>query len=313
MSAATLGVVGVLVLVAVLFFGQFVYWTVQGRRQARERELARRIGAVARDPVEVAAGLVRTATGSRDGVAGWLEEEARAAGADLTAADVGRRIAVTSLVGVLAMVVLTRSPLGAVGILAGAVPVLLLRRDAVARAERLTDQLPDALDLIARSLQAGLGVVEAMRGVAEEIPQPLAGELGRAWEEQNLGRDLRDVLGDLCRRNPRSFDLRMFTSAVLLQRETGGNLVEILGNLSKTIRARASFASKLRAMTSEARFTAWVLGGLPFAVGALLLLVQPGYLAPLVDDPAGRALLVGCACSFVVGIVLMRRAIAVEV
>jgi tight adherence protein B len=192
------------------------------------------------------------------------------------------------------------------------IPVLRARSRALAREARLTEQLPDALDLLARSLAAGQGLVDGLRGVAEEIPAPLGPAFARAWEEQNLGRDLRDVLGDLCARHPRVFDLRIFSSAVLLQRQTGGNLVEILQNLARTLRERAAFRGRVRALTAEARFTGWVLGGLPFAVAGLLLLVQPGYLAPLVRDPLGRTILLGCSGAFVVGVALIRRAARVE-
>jgi tight adherence protein B len=313
MSATTLAVIGVLVLVAVLFFGQFVYWTAQGRRQARERELARRLGTLREGEAgaDEEAGLLRERMPA-EGLVGQVEALVRGWGAEVDGAALLRRCATFAGVGALALLVVLRGPLGLLGITAGALPLVGAYRTANARTARIGEQLPDALDLLARSLQAGHGLVEALRAVAEEVAAPLGPEFGRAWEEQNLGRDLRDVLGDLCRRNPRVFDLRIFASAVLLQRDTGGNLVEILGNLSRMLRERATFRGRVRALTAEARFTGWILGGLPFAVGGLILLVQPGYLRPLVEDPLGRWMLAGCVTGLVTGGVLMRRAATVE-
>jgi tight adherence protein B len=117
-----------------------------------------------------------------------------------------------------------------------------------------------------------------MRMVAEEMSLPLAQEFGRVYEENNLGRDFRECLENMVRRNPNNFDLQIFVSAVLLQRDTGGNLVEILQSISSTIRSRFVFEGKLRALTSEARFTGWVLGGLPFFIIILIWRMAPGFL-----------------------------------
>ena len=318
MSPTTLAVIGVLVLVAVLFFGQFLYWTAQGRRQARERELARRIGTLREAPDGRDEGRLLRERVPAEGPVGRLaqalgvEALARGWGAEVDGGALLARCAGFAVGGALLLVVLLRSPVGVLGALAGVIPLLQVQRTAAARARRIGEQLPDALDLLARSLQAGHGLVEALRAVAEEVSAPLGPEFGRAWEEQNLGRDLRDVLADLCARNPGTFDLRIFTSAVLLQRDTGGNLVEILTTLARTLRERSTFRGRVQALTAEARFTGWVLGGLPFAVGGLLVLVQPDYLRPLVEDPTGRWLLAGCGTGLVTGGVLMRRAATVE-
>ncbi len=311
MGSTTLVVVGVLVFVATLLAGQFVYWTVEGRRQARQRDLARRLGTAGMESLRDAPSLLRE---SRVPQANdRLDALLRAAGGTTDRQGFLAQVAVSAMLGVFVLAAVLRSPLALAGLVAGVIPWLLLLRRAEARARRIMEQLPDALELLARSLQAGHGFSEALRGAAEELPLPLAEEFGRAHEAQNLGRDLRDVLGDLCRRNPTSFELQLFTSAVLLQRDTGGNLVELLNNLARTLRDRFTFEGKVRALTAEARFTAWVLGGLPFVVGGLLLVVQPGYLRPLVEDTTGQALLVGCGASFLVGVVLMQRAARVEV
>jgi tight adherence protein B len=151
-----------------------------------------------------------------------------------------------------------------------------------------------------------------MRGVAEEMPVPLAQEFGRVYEEHNLGRDFRECLTNLCRRNPSSFDLQIFVSSVLLQRDTGGNLVEILNSISATIRGRFVFQGKVAALTSEARFTAWILGGLPFFVIGVIAVLSPNYLTPLFNDPLGTILLIYCASSFLLGVFVMSEISKVE-
>ncbi|MFN7131327.1 MAG: type II secretion system F family protein, partial [Myxococcales bacterium] len=268
-------VVGVAVAVAaLLLFTQFVYWTMQSRAESQQRELSRRLGTL----VEKNAGpqLLRKESEAR-GFSADLEDRIRQAGSPYTLTQLYTRMAVAGFVGVLVFGIIFKSVAALFGVALAYGPVWWLSRAADKRARRLTEQLPDGLDLLARSLQAGHGLSEAIRSVAEEMPLPLAQEFGRVYEEQNLGRDFRECLHNLNRRNPGSFDLQIFVSSVLLQRDTGGNLVEILQNISSTIRSRFVFQGKVRALTSEARFTAYILGGLPFFVIGVIALLQPTY------------------------------------
>ena len=141
---------------------------------------------------------------------------------------------------------------------------------------------------------------------------PIAMEFGRVYEEHNLGRDLRDALYNLIRRNPQNFDLRIFVSSTLLQRDTGGNMIEILQNISKTIRDRFIFRGKVKALTAEARFSAYILGGLPFVVTAAIVALRPDYLDPLLEDPLGHFFLGLVACLFFTGVFVMRKVSQVE-
>ncbi len=298
-------------LAAFLLFAQFLYWTAQSRNEKQQRELSRRLGTL----VDKTAGpaLLRATGPNSKGFAGRLEDLIRQAGSPYPVSTLYARMGMAGLFGVVVLLFLFKSALALAGLLLAYVPVLLLSSAAESRALRLTEQLPDGLDLLARSLQAGHGLSEALRGVAEEMPNPLAQEFGRVYEEHNLGRDLRECLQNLTRRNPDSFDLQIFVGSVLLQRDTGGNLVEILNSISATIRGRFTFKGKVAALTSEARFTAYILGGLPFAVGTMLLVTSPDYLRPLVDDPFGNVLLVGCVLSFSFGVFVMREISKVEV
>lgn len=303
--------IAVVIFLAVLMFGQFVYWTVVDRRERGSRELSRRLGTLAEKPQ---ASLFRTRPApERAGLAGRLDALLRRAGAPYPAGTVYTRMAIGGTIAAVLGVTLARGLLGlALAPIGAALPVLLLYGAAAERAARLTAQLPDGLDLIARSLQAGHGIAEAFRLVAEEAPLPLAQEFGRVYDENNLGRDFRECLLNLNRRNPDNFDLQIFVSAVLLQRDTGGNLVEILGSIATTIRARFTFQGKVRALTSEARLTAIILCGLPFVIAIAISIVSPGYLTPLLTDRLGIAMLLYAGVSFVVGVVAMREIAQVE-
>lgn len=301
----------VLIFVAILLFGQFIYWSLATRRDLESKDLARRLGTVAD---KTAQPLLRLGQRVRsEGISAWLDAMLRQAGADYPLQTLYMRMGIVAAFGAILGLVLTGSVFGLLFGVIGYVPVILLSSQAEARARKLNEQLPDGLDLIARSLQAGHGISEAMRVVAEEGPMPLAQELGRVYEEHNLGRDFRECLANLTRRNPSSFDLQIFVSSVLLQRDTGGNLVEILQNIANTIRQRYVFQGKVRALTSEAKFTAWILGGLPFVVGAIIMVMSPGYLSPLASDPLGHMFLLYCFVSFSVGVFLMRDFSQVDV
>lgn len=298
------------VAVAILLAGQAIYWTLVSRKESQARELSRRIGTLQDREVTP---LFRLGQARSTGLAASIDEMVRQAGAPYGVEGVYQRMAAGGFIGLLIAFALFKSPLAIVGLIGAAIPVMRLSGQAEARANKLTEQLPDALDLLGRSLSAGHGISEAMRMAAEELPLPLAAEFGRVYEEHNLGRDFRECIQNLCRRNPRSFDLRIFASSVLLQRDTGGNLIEILHGIANTIRNRFVFQGKVVALTSEARFTAYILGGLPFVIGSLIAFVSPHYLKPLVEDPLGRAGLVFFIFWFCTGVFTMRELSKVDV
>ncbi len=306
-----LAVAVAVLIAAMLLLGQFAYWSITARQEENQQELARRIGSVSE---KLVAPLIRFgASGANGGFIGHLDETLRSAGSPYPMATLYRNMLVSGLVGVGFLLFVFKGPAAVIGVCAAYLPVMLLARQAETRLTRLTEQLPDGLDLLARSLQAGHGVGESLRLVAEEMPEPLASEFGRVFEEQNLGRDTRECFQNLCLRNPRSFDLRIFVSSVLLQRDTGGNLVEILQGIAHTIRERFVFQGKVVALTSEARFTAYILGGLPFAIGTMIYFMSPGYIDPLFSDPLGKVLVFGGTIWFVSGIVFMRELAKVEI
>ena len=154
------------------------------------------------------------------------------------------------------------------------------------RLKKIEQQLPDALDLIGRALRAGHSFPSGLKMVDEEMTGPIAREFGMTHDEVNFGVTLQQALTNLGQRIPLT-DLRYFVIAVLIQRETGGNLTELLTNLSKLIRNRLQLHARIRVLTAEGRISAWTLGMLPFALAALMNLGNPDFISVLWKDPAG--------------------------
>jgi tight adherence protein B len=157
------------------------------------------------------------------------------------------------------------------------------------RLRRIEVQLPDALDLMTRALRAGHAFSSALKMTGEEMPEPIAGEFRIVHDEVNFGVALDQALAHLSDRVPLT-DLRYFVVAVLIQRDSGGNLTEILGNLSRLIRERLKLQGKVRVLSSEGRLSAWILGVMPFALAGMMNLLNPDFMRPLWTDPIGIAI-----------------------
>ena len=303
-----LGFVAVgIVFMVIIMLGQSIYWLARSLQESRSQNVARRLGT---DNATEKSSLFRVQDRQGDG---GIDMLLRQAGSPYPLGTLQMGIMIAGAIGALGGLILTKSLIGVLGGGLALLPLMVLRYQANQRIRRLTEQLPEAIDLMSRSLQAGHGLSESMRMTAEELPDPIGSEFARVYEENNLGRDLRDCLLNLLRRNPGIFDLQIFVSSMLLQRDTGGNLVEILQNISATVRSRFLFEGKLAALTSEARFTAWVLGSLPFFVSGMIMYRNPDYLSPLWTDPLGNLLLGGCILMFCFGVFLMYDFAKVEV
>lgn len=299
------------VFTAVFTLGQAGYWAYQARKDNEQKELARRLGMMAegdrssslfRDQARDAAAQALGSTGRH------LGELLASANSTLSVTELLARMFGSGLVlGLILAIVMKNIPAFFVGGIFGMyIPYFLVNRTATVRMKRMAEQLPDALELMARSLQAGHGLADAFRMCAEELPLPISAEFGRVFETVNLGKDFRDALRVLVDRNPGNFDLRLFVSSVNLQRETGGNLIEILESISDTIRQRFVFKAKVKALTSEARFSAMILGSLPFLVAGAITASNPQYLMPLLEDKFGWGLLGYCITSYGLGVFIMR-------
>lgn len=187
-----------------------------------------------------------------------------------------------------------------------------INRAKVRRLKQIEEQLPEAADMISRSLRAGHSFSTALGIVGDEMPEPIGGEFRAAFDEINFGVPLNDALGGLANRIPVS-DLRYFVIAVLIQRESGGNLAEILGNISQIIRSRLALLGKVRVLSSEGRLSAWILGVLPFAVALLISILNPGFLRILWSDPAGIKMLGAALIMMMLGLIWMRKIIRIHV
>ncbi|HEY3836609.1 MAG TPA: type II secretion system F family protein [Bryobacteraceae bacterium] len=202
-------------------------------------------------------------------------------------------------------------PIG-LGAAFGAVPFLYGGKTRSKRMKALEDQLPDALDFMARSMRAGHAFVISLQMVGEELPDPMGREFRTLFNEHNLGAPLELAMRGLCDRIP-LLDLRFFSSAVMLQKQTGGNLSDILTRLSYVIRERFRLRGQIKAASAHGRMTAMILGGLPLVTVVALLFVAPGYLDGMADDPDGRKLIAGAMVGQVIGNMVIRKIINIQV
>jgi len=198
------------------------------------------------------------------------------------------------------------------GILAALLPLLQQFSARKKRWHKVEEQLPDALDLICRALRAGHAFTSTIQMVGKEATDPIAAEFRRTFEEINFGSSVKDGLTNLATRVP-STDLRYFVIAVLIQRETGGNLAELLGSLSMLIRERFKLLGTIRVLSAEGRLSAWILTGLPFCVAAVVYLLNPEYMSVLWTDPAGLKIVIGMSLMMCLGIFWMQRIIKIRV
>lgn len=302
-AALVIGVSATLV-----FFGL----TLSAWRSLRRDELERRLGP---GGVATRVALAREADAVADllgPVGGWLADLQRRAGWRQGVS--GTVLATLALAGAGA---LSGLRLGwgvglALAVVAGALPTLWVARQAAARSRQAAAQLPDALDLMARAMRAGHAFSDALRLAADDTPAPLGEELSEIAEEHRLGLDLRTSLHGLVARLPESFEVRLLVAAILLNRETGGNLIEILEHIGETVRERMVFDARVQALTAEVRMSATILAILPFGAAALLMVTEPSYLVPLTQPGWGLRMLSGGLVMMSLGLFVMNRLSRVE-
>jgi tight adherence protein B len=212
----------------------------------------------------------------------------------------------------IALAILNSLLLGiAVGVVAGAMPFFVLSSRRAKRQRALVEQLPEALDFLGRILRAGHSLTTGLQMVGEELPEPLAGEFRRAYETHSLGRSLDDALKEASLRIA-STDFGFFVTAVLIQRQTGGDLAEVLDNISEMIRGRMRLQQHVRAKTSEGRFTGYILTAFPVVMFFLSYALNPGYAGVLLEG-TGLYLLGTAGALCVVGLLVIRRITSVRV
>lgn len=200
----------------------------------------------------------------------------------------------------------------ALAIAAAGIPLLVVIGKKRKRMARIEEQLPDALDLMSRALRAGHALPSAIQMVGDEMADPLAGEFRIVFDEVNYGISMQDALKNLSTRVPGT-DVGYFVVAVLIQRETGGNLTELLGNISSIVRERLELFGQIKVFSAEGRLSAWILGLLPFIMAALINLVNPDFMKVLWTDPTGLRMLGGMLVFMAVGVFWMRKIIRIRV
>lgn len=205
----------------------------------------------------------------------------------------GALLAIVAFAGMLALF-RGNVPLLVLGTCLGfAAPIVAARISRSRRSEALSSQLPEALDMMVRALRAGHGISAALKLVAAEMPIPVAVEFARCFDEQNSGLDFRASVENMTTRVPDNLDLRIFAMSVVLQHETGGNLIELLEQIAHTIRERDKFRGKVAALTAESKTAGAIMAALPFGVVLLITASNPTYLRVLVEDSTGRMIALG--------------------
>jgi tight adherence protein B len=197
------------------------------------------------------------------------------------------------------------------GLLAAFIPIFVLRFKRDRRVMRFEEQFPEAIDLIARALRAGHAFTTGLSMVADEIEAPVGTEFRVLYERQNFGMPLPDAMREFAARVP-VLDAKFFATAVLTQRESGGNLAEVLDNLSSVIRERFRVKRQVRVISAHGRMTGWVLALLPPSLAAAFMVISPGHVDTLLSDVLGIQMIVGALVLQFIGTMFIRKIVKIE-
>jgi tight adherence protein B len=201
-------------------------------------------------------------------------------------------------------------PIGA--LLFFTLPWLWLFTKRATRLKKFAGQLPDAMELVARALRAGHSLAAGMHVVAEEMPAPISKEFGRVYEEQNLGIPLEEALKNMCDRVP-NLDLKFFVTSVAIQRQTGGDLAEILDRIGHVIRERFKILGQVKALTAEGRLSGVVLIALPIGLFMMMMYMKPDYIELLWKDPMGVKMSIGAIVLMLIGSYAIKKIVDIKV
>jgi len=293
------------------------------RLDARLREVSADTAGAGADEARDATVIKRTRTGPLPAVDRLVAETRAGSGlaslieqagstttpSALILVSLGVGVVVGGLAGLLVRQAIAVPIAGAIGAMA---PGLWLRHRRGVRLRRFEEQFPEALDLLSRAIRAGHAFQSAMGMVAGELRDPVGPEFKKMFDQQNYGLPLRDALNELTLRVP-LLDVRFFVTAVLIQRDTGGNLAEILDNLAHVVRERFKILRQVRVHTAHGRFTAWVLLGLPAALAVALQVINPEHMQLLFEERMGQMMILAAVVMETVGYFWIRNVIRIEV
>jgi tight adherence protein B len=316
-------VLTVFVVVVGVFAG--VYWLALARPEAAEhRQLRKRLRPLRDDAEDEEQKVVERPPGAErppldellsktGGLIRPLELSIERAGLTLGVSALLGLCVGAALIGAVVLARLSPNPLVAapLGLCAGWLPYAWVRFKARRRVAQFEEQFPEAIELIARALRAGHAFTTGLALVAEELPDPVGAEFRLVYDRQNFGMPVADALHLFAERVP-LIDARFFATAVLTQRESGGNLAEILDNLGSVIRQRFRVRRQIKVVTAHARLTGWVLVAMPLATAVAMLVVAPAHILTLVTDPVGIQMLIAALSLWFIGFLIIRRLVDVE-
>ncbi len=244
---------------------------------------------------------------SGKGVTIWLEKQIAQAGSRQRPGEVVMYVILSGLIGLTLGQWAGGTLFAFLGVMLGLpVPLIVLRQRQDSRKKRFTEQLPEALDLLINALKAGYSLQSAIEFAGRETAAPLGPELVRFHDEARLGVDVRTALVALQERVGTD-DVRMFVTSLLLQRETGGNLTELLANIGSLVRQRLAFRGQVETLTAEPKLSAYILTALPFFVFGIITVMSPDYMTPLLSTDSGHKMIAYAIISMVVGFFIMMR------
>lgn len=191
-------------------------------------------------------------------------------------------------------------------------PLIYIRRKKAQREKKFNEQLGDALGIFSNSLKAGYSYLQAVNSVAKEMPNPISKEFGRVLKEMSFGLDQTQSLMNLLKR-VESEDLKLMVTAIIIQKETGGNLSEILDNIAETIRDRVRLQGEVKTLTAQGRFSGMIVAIVPFALGLFMYTVNKPYIMLLFNEPIGRMMLGAAVVNEIIGVLMIRKIIKIEV
>ena len=296
------------------------------QEQQRKRQMVEQLRSLANEPIE---GPANRSTVFRSAVleSPWLRPiisrfpQLRDAGFILQQAGVSWTLQTLFLLSIgaavgLGSVTLIMSQSLAIGFVATVIgamlPTMYVRRRRTKRMNAFEELLPEAIDLVGRALRAGHPLTAGFKMAADDGPEPVAGEFRRVFEEQRFGLPIQDsLLGMADRVN--IVDVRILVTAILIQREVGGNLAEILDNLSAVVRARFTIRRQIRVYTAQGRMTGYLLSALPILLFAMLYMINAEYMSILFTDPIGKILIVVAITMQLIGFMWIRKIIKIEI
>jgi tight adherence protein B len=311
--------VAVATAIGVLALAIGLYVLIDRRRLASERALRERLGAITMVSESAGTGVLRGAapSGAIDKllasrpVSGVITEELRRGGLEWSVGEFVVYVFAGLASGVIAGFFVSTTVAIAIGVAGSLAPFAVLAIARRRRERRMEEQLPDAIDMLVNALRAGYSLQAGMHFVGSEMPAPLGAAFSRFHDETRLGMDPRQALENLQQRIG-TLDGRMLVLALIVQRETGGNLAEILGNIALVVRERLEFRGKVDVMTSESRLSATVLSLLPPFMFLVISFINPGYVDSLTATEAGQLMIWYAIVSLGIGTVLLRRLARVE-